>query len=427
MAPDPPHTPPDRWSGRTSGEFLVKHPLGSGGFGMVYLAEQVAIGRDVVVKVIRRALTDEPKVAERFRREARVAARISHPNIVEVITAGDCGDDELYLAMEYVPGPTLADVIATDGRLPAWRALHIVEQIAAALAAAHAAGVVHRDLKPANVILADIPGRVDHVKVLDFGIAKSLDGETEGRSALTASGAIIGTPAYMSPEQVSGKLVDGRSDIYTLGVMLYEMVTGAHPYEATTPVEYIIHHLQDPITPASERVPGVTVAPEVEQIILRCTAKSPEDRFHDAEALRQAVRHALQTSTVDSATIPRVRPPTAQAPPPNPGTRIAAVVAGALFVAVLMGAATLWFVVRSGDAPAPTPTEPAAPAARSAAAPPSTAPGHRPKPDVGDTVRRLPPSVDPGTPGTAGQIAIVPSRTRAPRRSIANDTTGAAT
>lgn len=281
----------DPWIGRTvGGEYRIRSLLGSGGFGAVYLADQQRVGRTVVVKVIRRALTDEPGVVARFQREAQVVAALDHPNIVKVFTAGETEDGAHFVVMEYVEGPTLSDEILRCGRIQEGRAIEIGAQIASALAAAHAAGVIHRDLKPANVVLTRLPGGEDHARVLDFGIAKLAE-PGEG-TALTGSDVIVGTPAYMSPEQASGGGVDGRSDLYTLGVMLYEMVTGKHPYDADTPVQYILQHLQARFTPPELRAPGVRLSEGFLRLLDRACEKAPDRRFESAQAMRAALRAA---------------------------------------------------------------------------------------------------------------------------------------
>lgn len=279
----------DPWIGRTvGGEYRISALLGGGGFGAVYLADQEKVGRTVVVKVIRRALTDEPGVVARFQREARVIAGLDHPNIVKLFTAGETEEGAHYVVMEYAEGPTLADELVRCGQLSEGRALEIAAQIASALTAAHAAGIIHRDLKPANVILSKLAGGEDHARVLDFGIAKL--SEPGDGTALTGSDVIVGTPAYMSPEQASGTGLDGRSDLYTLGVMLYEMVTGKHPFDADTPVQYIIQHLQQPITPPEVRAPGLRLSEPFIHLLNRACEKAPEARFESAQAMRDALR-----------------------------------------------------------------------------------------------------------------------------------------
>jgi serine/threonine protein kinase len=199
----------DPWLGRVLAErFRIVQRLAAGGMAGVYLADQVDIGRRVVIKVVLGELTRDPDVVGRFRREAQILARLQHPNVVPVLVAGETPEGALWVAMEHVPGRTLAEELARTGPLTEPRILHIGEQIAGALAAAHAVGIVHRDLKPANVMLVDHPGNPDHVVVLDFGIARSADVPT-GASGLTQAGSLVGTPGYMSPEQIQSADLDG--------------------------------------------------------------------------------------------------------------------------------------------------------------------------------------------------------------------------
>ncbi|MFT6398735.1 MAG: serine/threonine-protein kinase [Bradymonadia bacterium] len=323
------------------------------------------MGRTVVVKVIRRSLTEEDAVVRRFEREARIVARLDHPNIVKVFTAGETEEGAHYVVMEYAEGPTLHEEIHRVGRVDEVRAARIGAQICGALAAAHAAGIVHRDLKPANVILTSLPGGEDRVRVLDFGIAK-LSGQ-EGGSALTALGAILGTPAYMSPEQVGGGKIDGRSDLYTLGVMLYEMVTGKHPNDAATPVQCIVQHLQEPMTPPQIWSPGLELTDSFRDVLIRSCAKDPTARFVSAEAMQNALRRAADrlAQLTDSATIqvvpsplstfgdrltiaaPEIAPSPAHfAPPAAPSAaRIVLRVVVAMLLAVAGAAAAISFVL----------------------------------------------------------------------------------
>ncbi|HEX6241706.1 MAG TPA: serine/threonine-protein kinase, partial [Polyangiales bacterium] len=205
------------------GRFDVIEKLGEGAMGQVYRARQVAVGRMVALKLIHVDAVRSTETAARFQREMKLTARIEHANTVRVYDFGTW-QGQLYLAMELLRGKTLRDELATAGRFPLARIVHIARQVLRALAAAHSEGIVHRDLKPENIMLLDQYGERDLVKVLDFGIAKSFDEPEEVR--MTGAGAIIGTPAYMSPEQAMGQRVDPRSDLYSLGIMLFEMASG---------------------------------------------------------------------------------------------------------------------------------------------------------------------------------------------------------
>ncbi|MFO0745802.1 MAG: serine/threonine-protein kinase [Myxococcota bacterium] len=234
-------------------QFRILKKLGAGGMGAVYLAEQIEMDRKVVVKVLHPELTAmNPTAIERFRREAKAVAQLNHPNIVQVFVFGQAENGQLYFAMEYIEGRDLAHDLA-KGSMPQPRALKILDQVCAALVEAHGAGIVHRDLKPENVMLADRHGNPDYVKVLDFGIAKLHDSGTDGKPTLTQAGTVFGTPRYMSPEQVKGEPVDARPDIYAAGLLFHEMLTGRHPFVASSTIDYLMKHVSEPARLAAER------------------------------------------------------------------------------------------------------------------------------------------------------------------------------
>ena len=265
----------DPFAGTTiGGRYRIIDRLGSGGMSSVYLARHVKIERLVAVKVLRRDLARDPVQRDRFLREARAVNRINHKNIVEITDYGETDDGLVYLVMEYVPGPSLLQAL-NDAPFAPHRALHIVEQCATALGRAHQMNVVHRDLKPENILLTPRKGGGDFVKILDFGIAKILDAPS-----LTGSQQIFGTPGYIAPEYIQSTNIDGRADLYSLGVILYEMVTGALPYDYEYPGDLLVKHVtEQPIRP-KERLPEVSDA--MERFILQSLAKAPEDRFRDA-------------------------------------------------------------------------------------------------------------------------------------------------
>ncbi|MCB9539278.1 MAG: serine/threonine protein kinase [Myxococcales bacterium] len=281
-------------SGRVvNSQFRLLRKLGRGGMGVVYLAEQIGMDRQVVVKVLHAELVAGSDTAgARFQREAKAVARLNHPHIVQVHVFGQMETGQPYLAMEYVEGHTLTDLMIGSGRLPEARALRIVEQVCDALVEAHGAGLVHRDLKPDNIMLADRHGNRDYVKVLDFGLAKMVDAEE--RAGVTHDGAIFGTPRYMSPEQGRGEKVDARTDLYALGVVLYEMLSGVHPFEARSTLDFLMKHASAPVVLPSARFPDLTLMPRVEQILKTCLAKDPADRFQSAAELRRVAREALR-------------------------------------------------------------------------------------------------------------------------------------
>jgi len=239
--------------GRTiaGGRYEIVRLLGEGGMGAVYQARQVAMDRMVALKLILAELVRSPAAAARFHREMKLTARIEHPNTIRVYDFGET-DGQLFLTMELLRGRTLTDVLNQSGRLELPRIVRIATQVTRALAAAHSEGVVHRDLKPDNVMLIEQYGEHDIVKVLDFGIAKSLD---EQEAGMTSAGAVVGTPAYMSAEQAMGQPVDQRSDLYSLGIMLYEMASGRVPFRAAALTALLVAHATEVPPPLGHVAP----------------------------------------------------------------------------------------------------------------------------------------------------------------------------
>ncbi|MGO3088994.1 MAG: protein kinase domain-containing protein [Galactobacter sp.] len=257
--------------------YAIERRIARGGMATIYLAMDTKLRRKVAVKVLYPHLAEDPSFVRRFEAEAIAAAKLSHPHVVSVYDQGVDGDTA-YLVMEYVPGATLRDVMKTQGRLSPRASLQLTDALLSGLAAAHAAGLVHRDVKPENVLMAP-DGRI---KVTDFGLARAA-------SAHTATGALIGTVAYVSPELVTGNPADTRSDLYAVGIMLYEMLTGAQPFTAETGWQVALKHVNETVPLAGELVVGL--APDLEEVVAWCTRHDPEDRPHDAEALRQELDH----------------------------------------------------------------------------------------------------------------------------------------
>ncbi|MGE3526794.1 MAG: serine/threonine-protein kinase, partial [Gemmatimonadales bacterium] len=274
--------------------YHVLQKLGEGGMGAVYLAEHVKMGRRSAIKVMTQGMINDPEAISRFNREAANASRINHPNVCAVYDFGETEDGTIYLAMEYVEGPTLSALLKETGPLPLPRAAAILQQCAEALQAAHDLGIVHRDLKPDNIMV--IPQRTrDIVKVVDFGIAKAAGGEGQ---KVTKTGLVVGTPEYMSPEQLSGDKLDGRSDLYSLALVFYRMITDTLPFVADTAQETMIKRLtDDPIKLAAAR-PDLRFPAALQAVMDRALARYPQDRFASATEFALAAMAAVEGQPV---------------------------------------------------------------------------------------------------------------------------------
>jgi len=272
--------------------YRVLEKLGEGGMGAVYKVEHVRMGKLAALKLMRPDHAVDKALKGRFLQEARVVARLSHPNTVQVFDSGELEDGSLFIAMEYVPGKDLAWHLKAHGSLGEGQAATIGVQLLASLQEAHEAGIIHRDLKPANVMLVRRrKSGDDQVKLLDFGIAKLQ--EAEGRKSTT--GDFIGTPAYMSPEQIRGENLDPRSDLYSLGCLLFELVSGRQPFEGPTPISVLTQHYEAPIPRVSEVKRDAAVSPAFQAVLDKAMAKRATDRWRDAEAMRVALEQ-LQKS-----------------------------------------------------------------------------------------------------------------------------------
>ena len=275
------------------GRYRVERLLGKGGFGAVYRATHVTTGQELVLKVLKPHLTDDETQIKRFLQEARTASRLSHPHTVRVYDFGQTDAGHLYLAMELLQGMELGQVLIQEGTLPPARAIHIALGVLKSLAEAHGAGLVHRDLKPDNIFLCNVHGEEDFVKVIDFGIAKPIEQGDDG--GLTRTGFTVGTPKYMSPEQVLNKGVEGRSDLYALGVILYQCLSGELPLNGPSPVEIMMAQVQQE-PPALSLVCQQELPAGLEAVVMRALRKAPGQRFVDAEDMRAALEEVLETA-----------------------------------------------------------------------------------------------------------------------------------
>jgi serine/threonine protein kinase len=273
------------------GQFRILQKIGSGGMGAVYKALQPAMNRMVAVKILHPKLANRKDLVSRFRREARAMSHLSHPNTVKVYLYGELDDGSLYIVMEYLEGRNLNQVVRKEGPLPVERAIPVLIQVCGALQEAHLMGIVHRDLKPENIFLSTNGGLKDFPKVLDFGLAKVTERELRpGSIMLTQEGMVFGTPEFMSPEQAQGHTLDARSDIYSLAVILYEVLTAKLPFDARTPMEYIQLHVMKPPILLDERVPGKSFPPGLGQVIAKALEKKPENRYPLASDFAEALK-----------------------------------------------------------------------------------------------------------------------------------------
>jgi serine/threonine-protein kinase len=431
--------------------YHILKKLGEGGMGAVYLGEHVKMGRKSAIKVMAAAMSQDPDAISRFNREAANASRISHPNVCQIYDFGETPEGLIYLAMEFIEGQSLKDVIEAAGALPPHRAGHILRQAADALQAAHDLGIVHRDIKPDNIMV--VPGRdgSDVVKVVDFGIARAVGGDDTGQK-VTKTGLVVGTPEYMSPEQLSGDKLDGRSDIYSLGLVLYRMLTGTLPFEADSAQEVMIKRLTDEPMPLEQARPDLVFPPKLQLVLNTALARTPGERYQNAAefgrdtwdavadlrmpqtrvdvSATQAATQVMGKEQVEELTTRHQRAtkkpaaPPAPAPAPAPsrkGFPIVPVVGGAGGVAAI--AIVAFLMMSKGGQPSQTPPDtarqvtglpgPATPSttpATAAPAPATPAPGTQPGPSTRPpapttTATTSPPGTSPPTGGlTVGMI-----------------------
>jgi serine/threonine-protein kinase len=271
------------------GKYQLVRLLGEGGGGQVYVGEQTALGKRLAIKVLAPEYARNEALVRRFLREARAAARVEHENVIQILDFGATGTGTAYIGMEFLEGEDLGDLLEREGALPWPRVKTMALQICRALHMAHSKGVIHRDLKPENCYRVEHRGNADRIKVLDFGIAKIFGDERQPQQSLSNTGQVFGTPEYMSPEQAEGQKVDARSDIYAMGIILFEMVTGAVPF--SSPVSFmstLVMQVEAEPPKPSLTAPGAL--PEgVDELVLRALAKSPDDRFPSMKELAEAL------------------------------------------------------------------------------------------------------------------------------------------
>jgi serine/threonine-protein kinase len=280
------------------GRFRIVEKLGAGGMGTVYKAVQAPLERLVALKVLNANYDSkrDPGFQRRFFLEASVTSKLKHPNTITVIDYGKTADNIYYIAMEYVEGITLAQLLSLEGTMPWDRCLNVAQQICRSLREAHRAGIIHRDLKPANVMICNEETDHDLVKVLDFGLVKSFQVDGSGPLAkesgeLTQAGVFLGSPQYMAPEQARN-LADPRSDIYSLGVVMYQMLVGRPPFMAEQSIDIIVKHMKEAPAPLSAVRPDLQVPPEVEALVMRCLEKDPAQRFQTMDEVLEGMRRA---------------------------------------------------------------------------------------------------------------------------------------
>ena len=350
------------------GRYVVERLLGSGGMAQVYLAHDEVLGRQVALKILRDQYAEDKEFVGRFRREARSAASLSHPNIVSIYDQGRSEDGAYYIAMEYVPGGTLKERIRREGALTPTAAAGVALQVTEALSEAHERGVIHRDIKPQNVLVT----KKGDVKVTDFGIARAVASASSG---VTTTGVVLGTVGYMSPEQARAEPVGPRSDLYSLGVVLYEMLTGTLPYEAESPIGVAMKHATEPIR--SPREVNNSVPEPLAVLTTKLLAKDPEDRYPSAAALSEELEQigsglspvAENAQKTETSTVPlpphssdrgertkrtAVQPPPIAAPPEASGSprrrwgRLLPNLFALLVIVILLGG-LVWALAQNTD------------------------------------------------------------------------------
>ena len=282
------------------GKYLIEESIGKGGMGLVYRAKHVNFNRLFAIKILKNELVSDPQAIKRFRNEANAAGMIRHPNAITISDFNITNDGTAYLVMDYVEGKSLRDILKKEGRQSYQRTVNLIAQVADAAAAAHRKGIIHRDLKPDNIMVEDLEDQSEMVRVLDFGIAKLSQNPAYSEN-ITVGGAILGSPYYMSPEQCDGRHLDNRSDIYSIGIILYELLVGKVPFRAQTPWGLVKMHCSTPPTPIRNH--RADISPALEAAILKALAKDPKDRQQSALELKKELEAALSATMVNAPSV----------------------------------------------------------------------------------------------------------------------------
>ncbi len=282
------------------GKYLIEESIGKGGMGLVYRAKHVNFNRLFAIKILKNELVSDPQAIKRFRNEANAAGMIRHPNAITISDFNITNDGTAYLVMDYVEGKSLRDILKKEGRQSYQRTVNLIAQVADAAAAAHRKGIIHRDLKPDNIMVEDLEDQSEMVRVLDFGIAKLSQNPAYSEN-ITVGGAILGSPYYMSPEQCDGRHLDNRSDIYSIGIILYELLVGKVPFRAQTPWGLVKMHCSTPPTPIRNH--RADISPALEAVVLKALAKDPKDRQQSALELKKELEAALSGAMVNAPSV----------------------------------------------------------------------------------------------------------------------------
>jgi serine/threonine-protein kinase len=381
------------------GRYRILERLGAGGMGVVYRGERTELGRAVAIKFLHGWVAEDPNTQKRFRIEAQAMSQLSHPCCVSIIDFGVEGGAP-FMVMDFITGRTLRSRVHEGGALPVKQALSIMRQVLAGLAHAHERGIVHRDIKPDNIILSDATGLGEQVRILDFGLAKLRD----TAPGLTL-GMPVGTPSYMAPEQIRGEEVDARTDLYSAGVLLFELLTGQKPFHSERAAAVMLQHQETPPPSLGSVMSQAVFSPELERLVGKALAKKPEDRFQSAGDFASALE-ALPEAAVTPAPAPVLGPAAAPlpeaagaSPPPSPGARARArpsrgalIGAGAAGLLLLGAVAVLLWPEPREEAPGAS----APPTAAKNAAPREQPPDSQPKQEAGLMPAAIPPEPLPG-------------------------------